>query len=152
MFSKFSKIIIGDGKIRMDPKKIRAIMDWEAPIKATDLRSFLGLANYYRRFIEGHSAIAAPLTILLKKGHDWCWTPKHQTTFEALKQAVTQEPVLALPDFNKPFEVCTDAFDFAISGVLMQEGHPIAFQSRKLSETEKRWPTHEKKCSQWCIV
>lgn len=63
---------------------------------------------------------------------------------EALKQAVIQEPVLAFLDFNKPFEVCADASDFAIGGVLMQEGHPIAFESRKLSETEKRWPTHEK--------
>ncbi|KAK2982711.1 hypothetical protein RJ640_002395 [Escallonia rubra] len=105
---------------------------------------FLGLANYYRRFIKGYSAKAAPLTDLLKKGKTWEWSKRCQTAFEGLKGAVTEEPVLALPDHTKVFEVQTDASDFAIGGVLIQEGHPIAFESRKLNDTERRYTVQEK--------
>ena len=75
----------------------------------TELRSFLGLVNYYRRFIKSYSAIAAPLMDLLKKNRVWDWSSKCQGAFEALKRAVTEEPILALSDFNKPYEVHTDA-------------------------------------------
>lgn len=77
--------------------------------KLTELRSFLGLTNYYRKFIKGYSAIAVPLTNLLKKGQAWNWDAKAQEAFEALKQVVTEEPVLVLPDYSKHFEVHTDA-------------------------------------------
>ncbi|KAK2992294.1 hypothetical protein RJ640_020287 [Escallonia rubra] len=117
---------------------LEAIKEWEAPAKVSELRSFLGLANYYRRFIKGYSAKATPLTDLLKKGKTWEWSKRCQSAFEGLKTAVMEEPVLALPDHTKIFEVQTDASDFAIGGVLMQEGHPIAFESRKLNDTERR--------------
>ncbi|CAH9095580.1 unnamed protein product [Cuscuta europaea] len=136
--------VIGHGKLMMDMGKIRAIVEWEAPTKVTELRSFLGLINYYRRFIEGYSKRAAPLTDLLKKGKTWEWSDLCQEAFDDLKAAVSQEPVLALPDFDKPFEVQIDASDFAIGGVLMQERHPIAFESRKLNETERRYTVQEK--------
>lgn len=100
--------------------------------------------NYYRRFIKGYSGRAAPLTDLLKKDRAWHWTEKCQAAFEDLKQAVMEEPVLRLPDHSKPFEVHTDASDFAIGGVLVQEGHPIAYESRKLNDTERRYSVHEK--------
>ena len=135
---------VSHGEIRMDSDKIDAIKNWEAPTKVPELRSFLGMANYYRRFIFNYSAIAAPLTDLLKKDRAWNWSAACQTAFERLKLAVTQEPVLALPDFSKPFEVHTDASDFAIGGVLMQEGHPIAYESLKLNEAEQRYSAHEK--------
>uniref|UniRef100_A0A3Q7FQK4 Reverse transcriptase domain-containing protein n=1 Tax=Solanum lycopersicum TaxID=4081 RepID=A0A3Q7FQK4_SOLLC len=106
---------ISHGKIQMDSDKIAAINNWEAPTKVPELRSFLGLANYYRRFIFNYSAIAAPLTDLLKKDRAWNWSAACQATFERLKLAVTQEPVLALPDFSKLFEIHTDASDFAIA-------------------------------------
>lgn len=109
-----------------------------------ELRSFLGLVNYYRRFIQGYSAKAAPLTDLLKKNRAWHWSDKCQQAFEELKKAISEEPVLVLPDHTKAFEVHTDASDFAIGGVLMQEGHPIAFESRKLSDTERRYTVQEK--------
>ncbi|XP_013594832.1 PREDICTED: uncharacterized protein LOC106302997 [Brassica oleracea var. oleracea] len=86
----------------------------------------------------------APLTDLLKKGKTWDWSGPCQEAFEELKTAVSQEPVLALPDFSLPFELHTDASDFAIGGVLMQNGHPIAFESRKLNETERRYTVQEK--------
>ncbi|XP_070008643.1 uncharacterized mitochondrial protein AtMg00860-like [Nicotiana sylvestris] len=111
----------------MDEAKVHAIQEWEAPIKVTELRSFLGLVNYYRRFISGYSAKASPLTELLKKNKPWVWTEHCQKAFECLKAAVTDESVLALPDFAKTFEVHTDALDFAIGCVLMQDKHPIAF-------------------------
>ncbi|XP_015168928.1 uncharacterized protein K02A2.6-like [Solanum tuberosum] len=127
---------ISHGEIRMDSDKVEAIRDWEAPTKVPELRSFLGLANYYRRFIFGYSAIATPLTDLLKKSREWEWADSCRDAFEKLKVAIIEEPVLALLDFTKAFEIHTDASDFAIGGVLMQEGHPIAFESRKLNDAE----------------
>ena len=110
---------IKDGKLMMEGVKIKAIQDWDPPTKVPQLRSFLGLVNYYRRFINGYSTRVAPLTDLLKKGKAWTWDEKCQQAFEDLKKAVTKEPVLALPDHTRLFEVHTDASDFAIRGVLM---------------------------------
>ncbi|XP_043717547.1 uncharacterized protein LOC122665462 [Telopea speciosissima] len=135
---------IGGGTLRMDESKVQAIQEWEAPTKVTELRSFLGLVNYYRRFIQGYSKRAAPLTDLLKKNKAWEWSDSCQDAFDDLKKAIMEKPVLALPDYGKPFEVHTDASDFAIGGVLMQERHPIAYESRKLNDTERRYTVHEK--------
>ncbi|KAK3005308.1 hypothetical protein RJ639_016918 [Escallonia herrerae] len=125
--------------------KVKAIKEWEVPTKVSKLLSFLGLANYYRWFIKGYSAKTTPLTDLLKKGKAWEWSKRCQTAFEGLKEAVTEEPVLALPDHTKVFEVQTDVSNFAIGGVLMQEGHPIAFKSHKLNDTERKYMVQEKK-------
>jgi len=111
--------IVGKGKLRIDPAKIKAIVEWEPPTKVTELRSFLRLVNYYRQFIKEYSAIAAPLTDLLKKGIGWTWSQERQWAFDSLKKAVTKELVLSLPVLSKPFELHTDASDFAIGGVLM---------------------------------
>ncbi|KAL5775969.1 hypothetical protein ACOSP7_013526 [Xanthoceras sorbifolium] len=135
---------VSKGKIRMDERKIRAILDWPSPTRVTELRSFLGLANYYRRFIEGYSKRVSVLTDLLRKDCKWVWSDACQTAFEKLKLAVSSEPVLSLPDFEKPFEVHTDASDRALGGVLVQEGHPVAFESRKLKDVEQRYSAHEK--------
>ncbi|RVW38679.1 Transposon Ty3-I Gag-Pol polyprotein [Vitis vinifera] len=94
---------IKDGKLMMDDSKVKAIQEWEPPTKVPQLRSFLGLVNYYRRFIKGYSARAAPLTDLLKKNKAWEWDERCQQAFENLKKAVTEEPVLALPDHTKVF-------------------------------------------------
>ncbi|KAI3412628.1 Hydrolase_4 domain-containing protein [Psidium guajava] len=136
--------IVGDGRVRMDPAKIESIVGWEPPTKVTELRSFLGLTNYYRRFVKGYSSITAPLTDMLKKDKTWEWTERCQGAFERLKKAMTEEPVLALPDCSKPYEVETDASDFAIGCVIMQDGHPVAYESRKLNETERRYTVQEK--------
>lgn len=136
--------IIKGSKLMMDEEKIKAIKEWKPPTKVTKLRSFIGLVNYYRRFIKGYYARAAPLTDLLKKNKMWEWIEKCQKAFEDMKAMVMEEPVLALPDYLKRFEVHTDASDFAIGGVLMQEGHPIAFESRKLNDIEQRDTMHEK--------
>lgn len=99
----------GKISIYMDDQRIRAIVEWQAPANVGQLRSFLGLVNYYRRFISGYSAKAAPLTDLLKKGRDW--TTECQKAFSGLKRAITEEPVLKLPGQHSPFEVHTDASD-----------------------------------------
>nr|CAN67535.1 hypothetical protein VITISV_032523 [Vitis vinifera] len=135
---------IKDGKLMMDDSKVKAIQEWDPPTKVPQLRSFLGLVNYYRRFIKGYSARAAPLTDLLKKNKAWEWDERCQQAFEDLKKPVTEEPVLALPDHTKVFEVHIDASDFSIKGVLMQESHPIAFESRKLNDAERRYKVQEK--------
>ncbi|KAL5736375.1 hypothetical protein ACOSP7_030951 [Xanthoceras sorbifolium] len=128
----------------MDEAKIKAICEWDPPTKVPELRSFLGLMNYYRRFIKGYSARAAPLTDLLKKNKAWEWSKECQEAFEGLKKAVMEELVLSLPDHSKLYKVQTDASDFAIGGVLMQDGHSIAFESRKLNDTEQRYTVQEK--------
>lgn len=135
---------IKGGKIMMDRAKVRAIEEWEPPTNVSELRSFLGLVNYYRRFIQGYSARATPLTNLLKKKVAWQWDEKCQRAFEDLKKAVMKEPVLSLPDYSQLFEVYTDASDFVIGGVLMQGGHPVAYDSRKLNDTERRYAVHDK--------
>ncbi|RVW30894.1 Transposon Tf2-12 polyprotein [Vitis vinifera] len=135
---------ISAGLIRMDKGKVQAIMEWSVPTKVTELRSFLGLANYYRRFIKGYSKMVSPLTDLLKKDNQWDWSMQCQMAFESLKEAISTEPVLRLPDLDLPFEVQTDASDRALGGVLVQEGHPVAFESRKLNNAEQRYSTHEK--------
>ena len=134
---------IAGGKLMMENTKVKAILEWEPPTKVPELRSFLGLVNYYRRFIKGYSAKAAPLTNMLKKNRLWHWSEECQRAFKELR-AISEEPVLAFLDHTKPFEVQTDASDFAIGGVLMQEGHPIAFESRKLNDTECRYTVQEK--------
>ncbi|KAL0445910.1 UNVERIFIED_CONTAM: Retrovirus-related Pol polyprotein from transposon [Sesamum latifolium] len=136
--------IVERGRIRMDPKKVQAIEEWRPPSDMHDLRSFLGLANYYRRFVKSYSEIARPMTNLLKKMETWNWTPQCQESLDRLKRAMVTDLVLALPGMSKPFVVETDASDFALGGVLMQDGHPVAFESRKLKDVERHYSVHEK--------
>uniref|UniRef100_A0A1S4BUA7 Uncharacterized mitochondrial protein AtMg00860-like n=1 Tax=Nicotiana tabacum TaxID=4097 RepID=A0A1S4BUA7_TOBAC len=97
--------VIEEGRIKMDQQKIQAITEWPPPKDIHALRSFLGLCNFYRRFVKSYSLIAVPLTELLKKATPWDWGPKRAKAFDALKMAMSSSPVLALPDLAKPFEV-----------------------------------------------
>jgi hypothetical protein len=109
------------------------------------------LASYYRKFIKNFAKIVAPLTNLLKKSVvTYEWEEACDETFEALKGILVKAPVLKLLDFDKEFEIHSDASDFAIGGVIVQEGRLIAFESKKLSETERRWLTHEKEM--WAVI
>ena len=125
-------------------KKVKAIQEWKRPSTQKGLRSFLGLANYYHRFIRDFSKIARPLSDLLKKGASQEWDEPCHQAFEELKSKLSSPPMLKFPKFDKPFEVHTDASDFAIGGVLMQDGRPIAYESKKLDGCQRKWPTHEK--------
>jgi len=97
--------VITDGGIAVDPGKVRDVLDWEPPQIVSEIRSFLGLAGYYRRFIENFSKIAKPLTSLLEKGKDFKWTDDCQNSFEELKKRLTTAPVVAMPDIHKNFDI-----------------------------------------------
>ena len=113
----------------MENSKVNVILEWEPLTKVLEFLFFLELVNYYRRFINGYSAKAAPLIDLLKKNRTWHWSEECQHAFEELKKAIFENPVLILLNHTKPFEIHTDASDFAIGGVSMQEDHPIVFES-----------------------
>jgi hypothetical protein len=134
--------------ISVDQRKVDAIKSWPTPTNISELRSFLGLATYYRKFVKDFSAIATPLTALLHKDKPYNWEKEQQSAFEQLKQHLVSAPVLILPDPTKPFTVTTDASDFAIGAVLSQNhgkgDQPLAFESRKLSSAELNYPIHEK--------
>ncbi|KAK8655193.1 hypothetical protein V6N13_107783 [Hibiscus sabdariffa] len=129
--------------IQVDPGKIEAIVSWKQPKNVSEIRSFLGLAGYYRRFVEGFSIIAAPLTKLLKKDVLFVWTEAQQASFEKLKEALTQAPVLVQPESGKDFAVYSDASHSGLGCVLMQEGRVIAYASRQLRPYELNYPTHD---------
>eukprot|EP00842_Homolaphlyctis_polyrhiza_P001530 jgi/Hompol1/2378/HPOL_005977-RA len=134
--------------IKPDPHKISAVATWPTPTSLTEVRSFLGLANYYRRFVHRFSELAKPLTELTKKDCKFLWADAQQSAFDALKAALVSSPVCVAPDFSLPMHVWADACLVSIGGVLTQDhgrGHqPIAFFSHKLSDEESRYPAHER--------
>ncbi|XP_040951282.1 uncharacterized protein [Gossypium hirsutum] len=135
-------VVSADG-IRVDPKKIEAIVQWKAPKNVSEVRSFLGLAGYYRRFVNGFSKIALPMTKLLQKNVPFIWDDQCQRSFETLKQMLTEAPVLTLPESGKDFIVYSDASLNGLGCVLMQEGKVIAYASRQLKSHERNYPTHD---------
>ena len=141
--------LVGQEGISMDPRKVEAIREWPVPTTVTHVKQFLGLASFYRRFIDKFSFISTVLSNLTKKEVVWEWGAAEQAAFEGLKDAMTQAPVLAIADSVKGFTLHTDASNFAIAGVLSQEQpdgtmRPVAFQSRKLVPAEINYPTHDK--------
>jgi hypothetical protein len=138
--------IVGRGGVRPDPKKVQVVHEWPVPKTAHDVRSFLGLTQYFRRFIKDYSLVAAPLQALLQKKSTCQWNDQCQQAFERLKQALLTAPVLSMPDFDRPYEleVWTDASNTAVGAVLMQNGHPIAYESRKFSSAERNYNTTDR--------
>nr|XP_051214445.1 uncharacterized protein LOC127332209 [Lolium perenne] len=126
-----------------DPSKIQSIMEKKAPTNQTEVRAFLGLAGYYRKFVEGFSSIARPLTQLLKKDKKFEWTDKCEASFQELKKRLVTAPVLTMPDLTKDFDVYCDTSKLGLGSVLMQEGKVIAYLSRQLRPHEMNYPTHD---------
>jgi hypothetical protein len=136
--------IVGKDGIKVDPKKTNSIQKWPTPTTTQELRAFLGLANYFRRFIQGYSTMVAPLTSLLKKERNMShWDTTCDASFLAVKIALAKAPVLEHPDFNKPFDVICDASVHGVGAVLLQECKPIAFLSRKFGPAEYNYTTTE---------
>ncbi|PWA98195.1 hypothetical protein CTI12_AA000110 [Artemisia annua] len=135
--------IISEKGVAADPKKIEVMKLWPTPVNIKQLRGFLGLTGYYRRFVKGYGVIAKPLTQLLKK-HGFEWSSEAETSFNQLKEAMISTPVLRLPDFTLPFIVETDACNVGVGAVLMQQGQPITFLSKGLSKKNQLLSTYEK--------
>jgi hypothetical protein len=122
--------IISNRGISVGPAKVKEIMAWSVPTTVTEIRSFLGLAGYYPRFIEGFSKIAKPMTSLLEKGREFKWDEKCQDNFDQLKKRLMSPPVLVMLDLQKGFDIYCDACGQGLGCVLMQEGHVITYASR----------------------
>ena len=155
LYAKFSKcefwlsrvgflghVVSADG-IYVDPQKVEAVANWEQPSTVTEVRSFLGLARYYRRFIEGFSKIEGPLHCLTRKGVKFEWTDRCEESFQTLKEKLTSAPVLTLSEGNEGFEVYSDASHQGLGCVLMQHKRVVAYASRQLKKHELNYPTHD---------
>ena len=119
------------------------VLNWKPPTTVSEIRSFLGLAGYYRRFIEGFSKLAKPMTALLEKNAKFIWSNKCQANFDELKKRLTTAPVLIMPDLSKNFSIYCDASRLGLGCVLMQEGRVVAYASRQLRKHELKYPTHD---------
>jgi hypothetical protein len=122
--------VISEGGISVDPSKIQDVMSWNTPTSVSDICSFLGLAGYYRRFIERFSKISKPMTGLLGKDKKFEWSTKCEANFQELKKGLTTTPILVMPDMEKPFSIYCDASGQGLGCVLMQDSHVVAYASR----------------------
>ncbi|KAG8497156.1 hypothetical protein CXB51_008367 [Gossypium anomalum] len=129
--------------IRVDPNKISAIVSWKLPKNVSEVRSFLGLVGYYRRFVKGFSMIASPMTQLLQKEMKFKWIDKCQQSFDRLKALLTEAPVLVQPESSKEFIVYSDASLNGLGCVLMQDDKVMAYASRRLKSNERNYPIHD---------
>jgi hypothetical protein len=132
MFLWIKHIVSHEG-VKVDPNNIKAMMDWTIPKTLKNLRGFLGLTGYYHKFVQNYGRIATPLMALTKKDA-FSWTLEETKAFEQLKEVMCKSPVLTTPDFTKTFIVECDALGNGIGVVLMQEGRPLAFESRHSRE------------------
>jgi hypothetical protein len=135
-------ILTAEG-VAVDPEKVEAVSNWQRPTNVSEIRSFLGLAGYYRRFIEGFSKIAQPMMELLKKEKKFAWTESCERSFQELKQRLTTTPVLTLPDIHRNFVIYCDASRQGLGCVLMQDGKVIAYASCQLRTHERNYLTHD---------
>ena len=135
--------IISRAGVATDPAKTEAMLAWPTPTTVTELRGFLGLTGYYRRFVPHYGIVAKPLTNILKK-QQFIWTTAADQAFQDLKHLMAHTPVLALPNFGDPFVVETDACATGVGAVLMQHGRPIAFLSKALGPQHQQLSIYEK--------
>ncbi|GJW33445.1 putative nucleotidyltransferase, ribonuclease H, partial [Tanacetum coccineum] len=155
LYAKFSKCefwlervsflghVVSAKGIEVDPAKVEAVTNWPRPKSVTEVRSFLGLAGYYRRFVEGFSSLASPLTQLIRKGVKFEWNDEREKCFEELKKRLVTAPILAVPEGTGGFQIYSDASKNGLGCVLMQHGKVIAYASRQLKPYEENYPTHD---------
>jgi len=145
----FLGAVMGQGKIEMEENKVAGVLNWPVPKTVRDVRKFLGLVNYYRRFVKDFAKIAQPLNSLTRKEEKWKWGDEQQGAFEQLKQVFTSRLLLVASDIDKEFKVEVDASSFAMRGVLSvkcEDGkwRPVAYISKSLNETEQNYEIHDK--------
>ncbi|CAA0827948.1 Uncharacterized mitochondrial protein AtMg00860, partial [Striga hermonthica] len=139
----FLSHVITQAGIEVDPSKVSAVQNWSTPKSPSEVCSFLSLAGYYRRFIEGFSKIALPLSQLTRKSVKFEWTDRCESSFQDLKKRLTSAPVLTIPDPSRSFTIFNDASKQGLGCVLMQDGQVIAYASRQLKPHEQNYPTHD---------
>jgi hypothetical protein len=136
--------IFGGGELKIDPSKVKVILEWPKPNNVTEVRSFLGETQYWRKFIANFSSIAAPLNVVTSVKKVFQWGGKQQKDFDTLKEKISSTPVLALPNLRQPFEIQTDARNYAMGAVLLQHGKPICFHSETFNGAVINYPTYDK--------
>ena len=146
---EFLGVVIGPRGVEMQKEKVERVLNWLAPRNIKEVQKFLGLVNYYRRFIKDFAKIATPLYILVRKKQKWKWEKEQEEVFRKLKAMFTTEPVLAIPDIDRKMRVEADASDYTTGGVLStkyEDGkwRPVAFISKLLNTTEQNYKIHDK--------
>jgi hypothetical protein len=139
--SFFRHVISGEG-VAVDPEKVKVMVEWTRPTSVFEIRSFLGLAGYYQRFIEGFLKLSGPLTTLIRKNARFVWTDECEQCFQELKRRLVTAPMLALPTESGNFIMYSDASKKGLGCVLMQNGNVIAYASRQLKPYKQNYPTH----------
>ena len=143
--------VISKAVISIDPSKVEAVVDWARLMNVSEVRSFLGLVGYYRRFMEGFSYIVAPMIQLTRKNAKFMWTEKCEKSFQELKQRLVTAPVLTIPSNLGGFVIYSDALKKGLGCVLMQHGKVIAYASHQLKSYEQNYLTHDLELLQWCL-
>ena len=146
---EFLGVVIGPRGVEMQKEKVEGVLNWPAPRNVKEVQKFLGLANYYRRFIKDFAKIAAPLHVLVRKEQKWKWEKEQEKVFGKLKEVFTTEPVLAIPDIDREMRVEEDTLDYAMGGVLSLKGEdgrwrPVAFISKSLNAIERNYEIYDK--------
>jgi len=145
----FLGVVMGQKRIEMEEDKVAGVLNWPTPKMVRDVRKFLGLANYYRRFVKDFAKLARLLNNLTRKEEKWRWGDEQQKAFEQLKTVFTNRPLLVVPDLDKEFRVEVDASNFATRGVLSikcedNKWRPVAYISKSLNETERNYEIYNK--------
>jgi hypothetical protein len=136
--------IVGGDELKMDPSKVKVILEWPKPNNVIEVRSFLGAAQYWRKFIANFSSIAAPLHVVTSVKQVFQWGGKQQKAFDALKEKISSVPVLALPNLRQPLKIQIDASNYAMGAILLQHGKPICFHSETFNGAVINYPTYDK--------
>jgi len=149
-FGSLTMVAIRPNGIEMEEEKVERVLSWLVPQTVKDVRKFLGLANYYRRFIKDFARVARPINVLMRKNKKWRWGKEQQKAFDELKRVFTTKPILVVLDLNKEFRVETNASNYATRGVLLikcsdKKWRSVAFISKSLSDTKQNYEIHDKK-------